>query len=71
MTKLKHPNIKPDLFHEVPEKAVAEWVAAGWIEVQLKKTPKEAPKSSPKAAESTTNQPATEGNSNQGELNNG
>jgi hypothetical protein len=69
MTKLKHPYIKPDLFKEVLEEAVADWVAAGWIEVQRKKSPKEAVKSAPKV-ETNTNLPATEGNSIEGELKN-
>lgn len=51
MTKLKHPNIAGQ-FIEVPNEAVAEWVAAGWLD------------QSKKSARTEINSPATAENSN-------
>lgn len=53
MTKLKHPNIK-GLFKEVPNEAVAEWLAAGWLNPSAKK-PVKAETNSPETAENTEN----------------
>lgn len=56
MTKLKHPNIK-GLYKEVENEAVADWVAAGWINTAAKKPKDTAPKAelnSPETDENTT-----------------
>lgn len=52
MTKLKHPNIE-GLYKEVPNEAVADWVAAGWI--ALSKKPARAQTNSPATVENTKN----------------
>lgn len=59
MTKLKHPNFK-GLYKEVPNEAVAEWVAAGWINDTAK------PKAKPRAE---INSPATDENTSKKEIN--
>jgi hypothetical protein len=59
MTKLKHPNIK-GLIKEVPNEAVADWVAAGWIDPAAKKPKESTPKAeinSPATRENTTKEP--------------
>lgn len=52
MTKLKHPNIE-GLYEEVPNEAVAEWVAAGWI--NSSKPKEKAQSNSPATDENTEN----------------